>query len=146
MSIDYSPPTYDISPPSTRPEISPTLHKIHEHSRRLVASTVAVFCPEQHTFSDTHELTRWLARAATVHPHLAALDDRHDDYHHRDFVTLQDFQTRLNNIQAGTVRPTIRKRLFCQAARIINNYHQEFSPSPSSQYHRQINNNNPLED
>lgn len=145
MSIKYSPPTYDTSPPSVRPETTPTLQKIHAYSRRLVASTVAVFRPERHTFSDKTELDAWLNRIATAYSHFEALDNRHDDYRHQDFVTLQDFQNRLNNIQEGIVQPTIRKKLFHHTEQIITHYYQEFPPHSADQEHTQINNKNPLE-
>lgn len=126
LSIEYSPPPTDISPGLDRPKIDrlTTLRTIHHHSRRLVASTVAVFRSPRHTL-DTDQVDDWLTDTYAPLQYYRTENEKHDDYIHSDYAKLRDFEFKLLEIQRNNAAPHIKSKLFHQATSIITRYHQD---------------------
>ncbi|RYF28937.1 MAG: hypothetical protein EOO17_03430 [Chloroflexi bacterium] len=126
LSIEYSPPPTDITLGLDRPKIDrlTAIRTIHHHSRRLVASTVAVFRSPRHTL-DSDQVDNWLADAYAPLQHYRRENEKHDDYVHVDYAKLRDFEFRLLNIQRNNATPHIKAKLFHQATSIITRYHQD---------------------
>lgn len=129
MSIEYSPPPTDITPALDRPKIDrpATIQTIRHHSRRLVASTVAVFRSPRETLSGD-AVDNWLTYGHAPLEHYRRENDKHDDYVHEKYAKLRDFELKLLGIQRNNASPQVKSKLFRQATSIIQQYHSDNPP------------------
>lgn len=124
LSIEYSPPLTDAIDGLDRPKIdrSDTIQTIRNHSRRLVASTVAVFRSPKQTLSDA-DVDNWLSYNSFALEHYRQQNEKHDDYTHEKYATLRDFDQTLRNIQFHKAAPRIKSKLYNRASAIIHQYY-----------------------